>query len=365
MKYVFPLAMCALLLLAMGCTGPVPPSENVTDGTRTVGGNQNANTPGNNPTVKYSEYKDAKSFKTFTDPREGAFSLEVPSGWVVTEGSGIIRPYIDAGVGFEAKSSSGQGFFLQEPYGYVYTTPNTVLDYAGFKEGSLYNPSGGVAKPMMVKKYTLASDFIKELIGKSGLNVSNLKVTDRPDLLVSGNPLISKQSAAEAGFEYELDGKRVKSVVALRTALVELSGTGIWSVGVMEYYAPPELLNETELLAVTMQRSFKLNETWAKKEQEEVQKRLGAIGKSGGDISEIISSTIEMRSKTMDDLNGKWDKYILGIEDTYDPDTGEHYVVDSGSKYYWVDDQNRIYGSDTADSPRPKENLRLLKCPGC
>ncbi len=359
MEYAFPLVMCALLLLAMGCTGPVPPSENVT------GGNQNAIAPGNNPTVKYTEYKDAKSFKTFTDPREEAFSLEVPSDWTVSEGSGIIRPYLDAGVGFEAKSPSGQGFFIQEPYGYVYATPNAVLSYAGFTEGSLYDPSGGISKPMMVKKYTLASDFIREIVEKSGLNVGKLKVIDRPDLLVSGNPLISKQSAAEADFEYERDGQRVKSVVALRTALVELPGTGIWSVGVMEYYAPPELLGETELLALHMQRSFKVNQTWAKKEQEEVQKRLGAIGKSGGDISEIISSTIEMRSKTMDDLNAKWDDYIRGVQDTYDPGTGEHYVVDIGSKYYWVDDQNRIYGTDTAESPRPRENLRMLKCPGC
>ena len=366
------IALCILLLLISGCSAPLNQEtgggvqNSVNNGTGAGSGNASSglNVSNSSAPVKYSNIS-AKSFTTFIDPREGAFSLEVPADWVVSNGSGVIRPYIDAGVAFEAKSLSGQGFFFQDPYGYVYATPNAVLNYAGFVEGSLYNPSEGVASPMMVKKYATASEFASELLQKSGLNASNVNLTERPDLLSNASPMISRQSAAELTFEYEYGEKRMKSTVLVRTSLVEMSGTGVWSVSVMEYYAPVEISSETELLALNMQRSFKVNSTWAAREQEEVRKRLGILAQSQSDISEIISSTFEMRSRTMDELNRKWDKYILDIEDVYDPDTGEHYIVDSGSRYYWIDDRGRIYGTEIAESPFPKENLRLLNCPEC
>jgi hypothetical protein len=314
-----------------------------------------------------AQYTDAnaRQFKTFTDPNEGAFSLEVPFDWTVTNGSGLVRPYIDAAVFFSAGSPSWQGFSIQDPYGYIYATPNAVLDFAGFHEGSLYDVSGGIAKPMMVGKYMSASEFASGLLAKSNLTSSNVSVIERPDLLSPGSSMITQQSAAEMAFDYVYNGTKMKSVVLVRTSLVELSGTGVWYATVMEYYSPVALFDETELEALAMQRSFKVNSTWAAREQVEVHKRLGIISQNQNDISDIISSTFEMRSKSMDKLNQKWDNYILGIEDVYDTDSNTHYVVDSGSKYYWADINGNVYGTDVAVSPLPNENLKLLDCPGC
>jgi hypothetical protein len=94
-------------------------------------------------------------------------------------------------------------------------------------------------------------------------------------------------------------------------------------------------------------------------------RRSAIISQSQSEISEIISSTFEMRSRTMDELNHDWDNYILGIEDVYDTDTGSHYIVDSGYNYYWIDGEGNIYGTDTAESPLPYGNLELLDCPKC
>lgn len=67
----------------------------------------------------------------------------------------------------------------------------------------------------------------------------------------------------------------------------------------------------------------------------------------------------------MDELAEKWDKRILEVEDVYNPDTGEHYVVDSGSKYYWINDKNQIVGTETEESPSYRENFKLMNCPEC
>ncbi|MCX6777977.1 MAG: hypothetical protein NT157_03765 [Candidatus Micrarchaeota archaeon] len=362
MKIIAVVALCVLLLLIAGCTDvkPSQPSQNTTPGSN----GEQVTPPPSQQGANYAEYKNPQSFYVFTDPNEGAFSLEVPGGWVVTQGSGVIRPYIDAGVAFEAKSPEGQGFAFRDPYGYVYATPNQILNFTGFTEGSLYNPSGGIANAMMVKRYTSAADFASELIANSTVQATNVEIVARPDLLQSGNPLITQQSAAEARFDYSGNEQRMKAVILIRTSLLEIYGTGVWSVSALEYYAPEGLMNETELLALRMQKSFKINATWAAREQEEVNKRLGALAGSQGDISDIISSTFEMRSNSMDELNKKWDNYISGTEDVYD-EYGSHYVVDSGSNYYWRDNRGTIYATNIDESPLPYENLEKLTCPNC
>jgi hypothetical protein len=218
---------------------------------------------------------------------------------------------------------------------------------------------------MMVRAYVPAAEYAQELLDASGLDASNVRVVDRPDLLPQANALVTQQSAAEMTFDYDYSGTAMKDTILVRTSLMEMSGTGIWYVAVMEYYSPAALKNETEFLVLDMQRSFKVDPAWAAREQQEIMRRSAIISQSQSDISEIISSTFEMRSSTMDELNDKWDNYILGVEDVYDPDTGSHYVVDSGSNYYWIDGEGNIYGTDTAESPLPYENLKLLECPGC
>lgn len=376
MRNIFLFGLAVLSLLILGCTIPEPyVKSNASSGY----GNQTGQTTGQGagqtgtngsytpPTqnIQYKTYESAKSFYIFTDPNEGAFSLEVPRGWAVTNGSGLIRPYIDAGVAFEARSPAGQGFFFQDPYGYIYATPNAVLEYAGFSEGSLYGSSGGISNPMMVRHYMQASEFASELLSKSGIEATNVNITERSDLIQAGSPLITQQSAAEMKLDYIKDGKNMKSVVVVRTALVELSGTGVWSVSVMEYYAPKELINETELMSLHMQKTFKVDEAWAAREQQEMAKRSQIISQSQNDIADTISSVFETRSSSMDRLNAQWDNYILGVEDVYDSETGTHYVVDQGSNYYWIDNHGTIYGTDVDENPLPNEDLHPLNCPNC
>lgn len=342
------LPLFAIFLLFTGCV--VPDDLNIT---------------GNTTASSAIKYANAVSFTKFTDPNEGAFSMGVPSGWKVTNGSGLVRPYIDAAVAFEAKSPSGQGFMIQDPYGYIYATPNQLLTYAGFTEGSLYNPSGGISNPMMVRKYVPAADFSSELIAKSGLQVSDVRITDRPDLVNLSSPLISRQSASETTLDYTAEGKAMSMVLVIRTTLIEGAGTGVWYVSGMEYYSPKELMNETELLALGMQRSLKVDPAWAMRESKEMQKRMGIISQDQNDVAAIISSVFETRSASMDELNHKWDNAILGIEDVYDPATGGHYMVDSGSNYYWIDNRGTIYGTDIDQSPFPLEDMQKMDCPAC
>ncbi len=359
-----------LIIVLAGCTIPGPNGPR-NDGTRsTIDEPSNEQPVPNAPQANqgYQVYE-TQEYVLFTDPKEGAFSFEVPQDWTVTSGSGLIRPYIDAGISLHASNSKGQEFFYQDPYGYVYANSNQLLDYAGFTEGSLYDPSGGVTQPMKVKRYTNASDMAREILSVITTNPTNILITDRADL-TSPVPWLNSQSAAELSFDYTQNGVApgrgpLKAAFIVRTGLSQLSGTGIWSVSLSGFSSPPELMNETEIAILNMQRTFKVNQTWAARESQAIKERAKILGQAQVDVSGIISTTFEARSKSMDRLNQQWDNYILGVEDVYDSSSGQHYVVESGSKYYWMDAQGKVYGTNTNENPIPNKNLKPLRCPGC
>lgn len=335
-------------------------------------GTQNPETqsPGN-PTgaepiiTKPKEYKERYSFYTFQDPNEGAFTIKIPTGWQVVNGSGLIRPYIDAGVALGATSQKNQGFVYISPYA-IYTVPTDVLNFAGFTEGKYYDASGGIARPMMVKKYTDARKYLDEYIAQLNVETQVVETIDRPDLIKSDpGPLITRQSAAEMTYISSPGPNQVENKVIVYIYLVETGGTGIWVANFFGYYSPESLFNETEYIVLKSAETFKVDASWAIREAREVNKRLGIISSTQESISETIASTFEYRSETMDRINDQWSNAILGVEEVYDLDTGDRYIVDSGARYYWIDDQGNIYGTDTYENPAPQENLELMRCPGC
>jgi len=200
------------------------------------------------------------------------------------------------------------------------------------------------------------------------LNVETevLELIDRPDLIKSDlGPLITKQSAAEMTYISSPGFNQIKNKVVVYIYLLDTGSTGIWVSSLFGYYSPENLFNETEYLVLKSEETFKVNSDWARREAQEVNKRLGIIYSTQDSISETISSTFEYKSKSMEDINNKWSKTILGIEEVYNPDTGEMYVVDSGSNYYWINNRNEIYGTDVYESPNLQEDFELMNCPDC
>jgi|GEM_PF-7068014 len=320
--------------------------------------------PGAQIAPKAKRYTEKYSFYLFTDPNEAAFTIKIPTSWQVLNGSGLIRPYIDAGIMVGAYSLNNQGFIYVSPVA-DYTIPNALLDYAGFTEGTYYDVSGGLARPMLVKRYTNARDYLDEYLDQLDVETRVVEVVDRPDLLSADpGPLITQQSAAEITYISGSGVNELTNKVIAYNYLVQSGGMGIWGASMFGYSSPDSLFNETEYLVLKSAESFKVDANWAKREAQEMNERMGIISATQDSVSETIASTFDYRSETMDEINDEWSKAVLGVEEVY-TDTGDMYIVDSGSKYYWIDNQGNIYGTDTYESPLPQENLELMQCPGC
>ncbi len=350
----FPLIILGVIVLA-GLIITNMPKENITTGDQP---SSSDDVSGRTGAVLYEP---RYSFYNFTDPKEDAFTINIPEEWEVSANSGLIRPYIDAGIMLQAISKNNQGFFYISPHG-VYTVPNDILTFAGFPEGSYYDPSGGLSNPMLVKKYTKAKDFLNEYVSQLDVETEVLEVIDRPDLInENSGPLITEQSAAEITYISNPGTNEITNKLIAYNYLIESSGMGIWAASLFGYSSPENLFNETEYLVLRSAETFKVNLQWAAQEAREVNERAGIISSTQDSIADTISSTFEYKSESMDRINDEWSRAILGVEEVYNPETGDTWTVDSGSKYYWIDNNNNIYGTETDENPFPNEDIKPLE----
>ena len=111
--------------------------------------------------VKVLSHRPGLTFTRFVDPRENAFSTEVPKGWKTS--GGLFRfASVDTRGAVESTSPAGDirvsaGDADLPPF----TIPNQVLAMAGLREGSWYSPGYGVR--MMVRQYQSGVVFAEEL----------------------------------------------------------------------------------------------------------------------------------------------------------------------------------------------------------
>ena len=292
--------------------------------------------------------------ETWTDPKEGAFTIDIPKGWTISSDSGITRPYLDAAVKIVV-SKDDMGISIEQLHPPLYYTPTWILLALNYQEGSSYG--GGI-----VMSYHNAKQYAEEFLADELGLEAPVDVTDRSDLLsnIYSAPWIQEKTAAEATFENGIVHK-----VLIGDEYYELAGIGMWAVSMFHYWASEDDLELVAKIANEMLLSFKLDDEWAKNEQKQVAIRTKLINEVGDDIAKIVKSTFEYRDHVMDETAKKFSNAILGIEDVYDPETGEHWTVPSGSSHYWGDVYGNVYGTGSYTPPTYNDNWKELYCPNC
>lgn len=290
--------------------------------------------------------------KKWTEPNEKAFSMNIPKDWDIK--GGLVRPYIDAATNITL-TKGNMGIYSSSLEVPMYTEPSQVLAFAGFTEGSHYNP-GGAPEDMIVKSWHDASAYLRDIYGP-GQGAYDIQVNERSDIAqnLPKNALTATITAAEGS--YIKDG--IKNKVIAVTQETGMSGSYLWAAGVIHYWAPAGKIKTVESILQNMQNSLKVDPSWAAEEARQVQIRSKIISTTSNEIREMVSSSFELRSQTMDKLSDDWSDAILGVTDVYDPDVGESYTVPNDSNYYWKKGYE-IYGTDTAEPPYPDPAFKEL-----
>lgn len=313
-------------------------------------------------------------YRIWQDPREQAFTLEVPQDWSVSGGT-FRRASVDLIHVLQARSPD-QKILLQfnDPNIPVFALPSPMLAMGGFLEGSWYSPGYDVR--MMVKRYMPGVDFIREyLMNHYRPRLSQFQIIhqkNRSDIVSTFNRIYSQYMAygvsftlhaGETAFRFEQDSQPYVGYGFALTQVVQSMSMqgGNWSVALLVIYlCPASEADIARLISNHMFHSVKMNPQWVASQQQLTANVSQIVTQTNQEISRIIDESYWSRQITLDNINRKFSNTILGVTDVVDPETGEKWKVEAGHNYYWRKDYtDQIVGTEVY--VRPEINFSPLK----
>jgi hypothetical protein len=314
----------------------------------------------------------ASRYSTYSDPREGAFTLEVPRGWDTT---GAAYRFAPTDVRPEVIVTSPDGTIrvrVGDQTVPTFVEPSQSLTFAGFPEGSSYSPGGQFTA--IVRTYAPGAEFASQYATSAwasscpGLKVVN--TTDRPELAASMNQQLD--AIASAGVRSHLDTGEASFTCtnaqhgyALAATLNVSSQSGtLWQMyALYTYLAPKSGVIEAQRVLNHIAATFQVDKAWAARQSNTAVQAAEINAKASREIADSINESYWYRQSVNDQLSNEWSNTTLGTQDEVNPDTGETYKVASGSNYYWQAPGGDVIGTDTSDPPgydmQPLEGVAL------
>lgn len=311
----------------------------------------------------------AQQYQRWNEPKESAFSLEVPVGWQVSGGlfrfaSVDTRPVVDA-VSPDGSIHLRIGDANVPPF----TLPSQTLDWTGFREGSWYSPGYGVR--MMVRRYLTGEQFAAEYAqGTVSQTCPGLQITgtkNRQDAVQQINQIgaqygIQAQSTGgEVNFTCTLNGRPAKGYYFAVTQMTAMSGSGVWNVNqLVGGTAVTDQFDQAGAILAHMVETSEINPQWAQMQQGITANTSTIVSQTNAVITNIITSTYEHTQAVQDEISRRRSNATLGLEDVVDTQTGQEFKIESGSNYYWIDPQGNIVGTNTYSTPDPSVDFREM-----
>lgn len=305
------------------------------------------------------------AYVQWRDPREGAFSVQVPSGWAVD--GGLFRvASVDVRSALDVTSPDRQiritfGDRNMPPF----VEPNQMLAMTGFREGSQYSPGYGVV--FLVQRYLPGAEFARQYIAlRPAKGCANLVFTEnrsRPDIDNAVNGVYSRFALAgmslelrsgDASFTCQENGQPMAGYYfagTLRTRSASMPG-GNWNVQhLLGFVAAREKAALAQQVMERIVASIAINPDWARRQQQTTAETSRIVSETSAAISKVSSDTYWSRQRSNDELSRRRSNATLGVEDVIDPATGREIKVESGSNYYWIDQRGTIVGTETHTLP--------------
>jgi hypothetical protein len=315
---------------------------------RLVGAPMGSRAPG----VRYVE---------FHDPKEGAFSTEVPADWKTVGGMFRLNA-LDFRPAIETTSPDGRIRIMRgDP-----EIPWFVVPFSpAFPEGSWYAPQGFY---QFVRRFVPAAHFCQEyVLSKAPKVCSNLEITevaDRPDKIpqyLMMNPSLRGRTLTigETRFRCTEQGEPKTGYCGAATWVGGGGPMSLWKVDdLVGYMAPPQGAALAEEIMKHIAETWQWNPQWAMMQLRNAGTTSEIISGTANQIADEAARRQRARDAVDDEMARRRSNATLGIVDVVDPRTGRRTTVESGSNYYWIDQRGAIVGTDT--DTRPNLDFRAL-----
>ncbi len=308
--------------------------------------------------------QDTLQYTRWTEPAEGAYSADLPTGWR-TEG-GLRRSTWNVRLAFSSTSPDGSLhlFSGDATLPRIFIMPNATLTSLGHTQGQTTGPDG-----QMILAFARAEDLGAQLV-RSRFNGQVSGTRPRPDLveITRRNPLLQGgvASASAADVEFKLADGRV-GVLTLSTFGTS-SGNGSyaignwWADGVHGFIAPPARTAQAARALARLITSGRQNPGWASGEREHQSRMSQQYLAYAQWSADLQRQTLEQRWQSQQDIQAGRRDGLGGTVRLRDPSTGETFEATASDRYYFrVNGAQRptVLGSDS--DFKPVSNLELTR----
>ena len=289
-------------------------------------------------------------FTTWTDPRERAFTVDVPRGWHAQGGAFRAAP-VDVRPAVELRSPDGEIVVrLGDP-----ELPTFIEPIAGFPEGSVYSPYGS---PMLARRLVTPSAFLADYVQTRASRgcgaLAMLDRRDRPDAVQAVNAVyqrylpLARLGAAEIAFTC---GDRTGYYFAgLQT--IRMGGPAMWKAEyLIGFISAKARATEAAAVMTRLMDSFTINPQWLAMQGGVATETSVIVSQAGDAISKTVSDSYWSKQSVESVISRHRSNAMLGIEDVKD-EFGNTYRVESGANHYWINPRGRIAGTNTDAVPR-------------
>jgi hypothetical protein len=293
------------------------------------------------------------------DPREGAFSTELPQGWRAD--GGTLRPttlLVQARI--EAASPDGEVTLLAGDAFPVYAEPNPTLAFAGYRAGDTFPDPMGYPTP--IAAYAPGVEYALRAVvpQRAGNGARLIRRAARPDLAHRLATVgINRFDAGEAEYAFSRRGRDFRGWVVCiteRVAAPAVTHWHVWRLFLVE--APAERFDEASAALVHLAATLRIDPGWAQRQARLTAAQIGIITEMGNATSQTIVEAYEGRQRTLDEIHRRGANARREVDEVVDSHTERKFTVASGSNYYWVDDRGTVVGTDT--EARPSVDFREL-----
>jgi len=300
-------------------------------------------------------------FTRMNEPRENAFSLLVPKGWILEGGAiRILDPNI-AGVNnmvdckFDlAVRKDAQGSVM------IRWLPEMMCLDQKFAWG---NPEGSVFNNTLVRKKRSPEEFMIQVAipyaHPSATKLNITRVNQLPGLasLYSSamDPAVNMvtnmtYSAALIEFTFEEGNKRYSGKMVAVIEDYGTGGAGLWKNRQTMYILTPEGEMATwEPMLQVIQNSGIWNPKWVASEVNGQRQRSGLIAATQQELQKIENEINDSRRKTHEEINKDMYLTLTGQNEFTNPYTGEAEMDTDRWKYRWVNNLGDIIYSDRGE----------------
>lgn len=297
-----------------------------------------------------------RQWQVFTDPQEGAFTLEMPRGWKDSGGTARRNALQYRGWALALSPDGATVIAVNDPGEPSYIAPSPLLMASGFRIGRVYNGGGGTS--YIVAPYESGEQYavtwgqraLRTLC--TGTQLSSHR--SRPDLTQRVNGLSAAfgivHDFGEAAFTCEKNGQPMVADIYMSTTVIR--GAGIWYADVIEAFLTPKpFAGLAAGLLAHMVRSVRVNPVWLERQSQTNVDVSRIATETNAAISDTIMQGWEDRGAVMDRIMEEDSRARLGIDVYADPATGTQYTVSNTSRYYWANAGGTVVGTDTDTAP--------------